>query len=434
MKKLLLIPALVASVAMADQKKYEISPMIGYNMTEGNVGIKDDGHFLGGLEVQFNSKNSKISPEFSVLYSPKAKYDGSNPDDTTITRGAFNGVYTFDEEDDVVPFAKMGIGIESVRDEIAGNDDGFFADAGAGVKYSLTDSLALKAEALYMAKVSGIHNESVDNNLIAMVGLTFTFGEMEHKPKPKSEPKVESKPKPVPVVVDGDDDQDGVKNSVDKCPNTPEGIKVDGKGCAIDSDNDGVFDSNDKCPGTASGVKVDEEGCPLDSDNDGVFDSYDKCPDTEHGIKVGADGCALDSDKDGVVDTYDECPNTPAGEIVKSNGCPKTVNLAINFENNSATIKESSNAKLDKYADFLKKNKNYSAVITGYTDDRGSAEYNKKLSLKRAKAVVDALVARGVEPSRLTAEGMGEANPVADNATPQGRAQNRRIEAALIRH
>ena len=142
----------------------------------------------------------------------------------------------------------------------------------------------------------------------------------------------------------------------------------------------------------------------------------------------------MDDDHDGVLNAQDICPNTPAGEAVNSDGCPATVNLQINFENNSAAILPSSNERLDRYADFLKKHTNYSAKIVGYTDSRGSASYNKKLSLKRATAVMQALVERGVNPSQLTATGMGEANPVADNVTAEGRAQNRRIEAELTRN
>ena len=141
----------------------------------------------------------------------------------------------------------------------------------------------------------------------------------------------------------------------------------------------------------------------------------------------------MDDDHDDVVNSADICPNTPAGEAVNSDGCPATVALNIHFENNSAAIKADSNARLDTYANFLKKHANYSAKIVGYTDSRGSKSYNKKLSLRRATAVMQALVARGVNSEQLTAAGMGEANPVADNATAEGRAQNRRIEAELTR-
>ncbi len=374
MKKFLLLSALVSTVLLAGQKQYEISPMIGYDLAEGNIGIKNDGHYLGAVEVQFNSPDSKISPEFSILYSPKAKYDISG--DTAITRGAFNGVYTFDAMDNLVPFAKAGFGIENVNNEITGNQDGFFLDAGAGLKYFFNENIALKAEALYLAKVSGIQNRRFDNNLIAMVGLTFAFGETSVDEEPKQEP-VKEEPKEEVVAaapVDGDDDNDGVLNSKDQCPTTPTGIAVDDA------------------------------------------------------------GCDLDTDKDGIINTNDICPNTPLGAAVNDDGCPKEVTLNINFATNSANIEESSSTLLDEYAKFLTTYTNYSARIVGHTDDRGSAAYNKKLSQKRADAVVQALVARGVDSKQLSSEGMGEEQPIADNTTAEGRSQNRRIEAQMTRH
>jgi OOP family OmpA-OmpF porin len=88
-----------------------------------------------------------------------------------------------------------------------------------------------------------------------------------------------------------DSDKDGVSDEMDKCPDTPKGIKVDQRGCPIDSDNDGIADYRDKCPNTPRGVKVDAKGCPLDSDGDGVADYLDKCPGTPKGVKVDETGC-----------------------------------------------------------------------------------------------------------------------------------------------
>ncbi|MEN8304603.1 MAG: OmpA family protein, partial [Campylobacterota bacterium] len=127
------------------------------------------------------------------------------------------------------------------------------------------------------------------------------------------------------------------------------------------------------------------------------------------------------------------CPNTPLGEAVNEDGCPKKVTLHAKFENNSAEIKAESFDLVQKYADFLNKYSNYSAKIVGYTDSRGSEAYNQKLSERRANSIMNALVEKGVNPKQLSASGKGEANPVADNATSEGRAQNRRIEAELRR-
>lgn len=403
MKKTLLFSALLSSMLVAGEKMYEVSPMVGYNFTEGNVGLKDNGHFFGGVELQFNTPDSKLSPEFSLYYSPKAKYDGGG--DTPILRGAFNGVYTFDSDGAMVPFAKAGFGIEGVEYETPSNDTGFFVDAGAGVKYFWSENIALKAEAIYLAKLSGNHNSRADKNLMALVGVTFAFGDTAQKePVMQQEEKKEEVVAVVAQPVELDDDHDGIANTQDQCQNTP------------------------------AGVKVSDNGCEIDSDNDGVVDSQDKCVDTLAGTKVDTNGCALDSDKDGIVDAQDICPNTPLGDEVNSDGCPKEVTLNITFANNSAEIQAESDEYLDTYAEFLKKHTNYSANIVGYSDSRGNADYNKKLSYKRAKSVVDALLDRGVAASQLSYAGRGEENPIASNETAEGRAQNRRIEAELTRN
>ena len=119
-----------------------------------------------------------------------------------------------------------------------------------------------------------------------------------------------------------DSDGDGVCDGIDQCPNTPKGATVDAKGCPMDSDGDGVFDGLDQCPGTPKGAKVDDKGCPIDSDGDGVYDGLDQCPDTPKGAKVDDKGCPIDSDGDGIYDGLDQCPDTPKGLKVDSHGCP----------------------------------------------------------------------------------------------------------------
>jgi OOP family OmpA-OmpF porin len=67
-------------------------------------------------------------------------------------------------------------------------------------------------------------------------------------------------------------------------------------------------------------------------------------------------------------------------------------------------------------------------IITGHTDNKGTAAYNKKLSLRRAQSVRDYLVSLGVDPGKLEVRGEGLAKPIADNSTEEGRAKNRRVE------
>ena len=118
-----------------------------------------------------------------------------------------------------------------------------------------------------------------------------------------------------------DTDKDGIADINDKCPNTPDGIVVDSVGCMLDFDVDGVPDNKDKCPNTPEGISVDSTGCPMDFDHDGVPDNKDKCPNTAMGVTVDSTGCAADSDQDGVADGQDKCPGTVAGMPVDSVGC-----------------------------------------------------------------------------------------------------------------
>jgi len=83
---------------------------------------------------------------------------------------------------------------------------------------------------------------------------------------------------------------------------------------------------------------------------------------------------------------------------------------------------------LDAGVEVLKENPGTSIQVAGYTDSVGTDAYNQGLSERRANAVLDYFVSHGIEASRLTAVGYGESNPVADNSTADGRAQNRRVE------
>ena len=251
--------------------------------------------------------------------------------------------------------------------------------------------------------------------------------------KPVAAPKPAPAPAPV-VVAPVDSDGDGVPDSIDQCPGTPAGVKVDAKGCPIDSDGDGVPDYLDKCPNTPAGAKVDANGCELDSDGDGVVDRLDKCPNTPAGAKVDANGCELDSDGDGVVDRLDKCPGTPAGTKVDTNGCPviTVINLkGVNFDNDQASLRPDAIAILDQAVSTLKENDKVKVEVAGHTDNRSTAAHNLDLSQRRARAVMDYFVARGVDAGRLSAKGYGQAQPIADNETDAGRAQNRRVELRI---
>ncbi|MCF8331184.1 MAG: OmpA family protein [Bacteroidales bacterium] len=104
----------------------------------------------------------------------------------------------------------------------------------------------------------------------------------------------------------------------------------------------------------------------------------------------------------------------------------------IYFDTDSDSLTKESKVVLRDFVDYLKNNSNISIAVHGYTDNVGEPDYNLKLSKNRAKAVYDQLIKMGVSASRLKYEGFGEADPVADNSTEEGRAKNRRTEFKII--
>ncbi|WP_417430748.1 OmpA family protein [Halpernia sp.] len=183
-----------------------------------------------------------------------------------------------------------------------------------------------------------------------------------------------------------------------------------------------------------------------DLDNDGICDDWDRQLDTPPGARVDGSGIALDMDLDGVIDLYDKCV-TVQGPI-SNNGCPietkqiienSTASVendfeGIEFELNSDKIKPKSFDKLNHAAEIIKTlDKSYKYIIVGATDARGSEKLNKDLSQRRANAVLNYLVEKGVSKNILTAEGHGKLDlkyPECDPATkcPEWKNEaNRRV-------
>ena len=100
----------------------------------------------------------------------------------------------------------------------------------------------------------------------------------------------------------------------------------------------------------------------------------------------------------------------------------------IQFETGKATILKKSYPILDEVAKIFLDNQDYIIEVQGHTDNVGNAEANMKLSDKRAHAVRDYIVKKGVDANRITANGYGDTAPIADNKTKAGRAKNRRVE------
>jgi outer membrane protein OmpA-like peptidoglycan-associated protein len=107
-----------------------------------------------------------------------------------------------------------------------------------------------------------------------------------------------------------------------------------------------------------------------------------------------------------------------------------TLSGEVLFESDRAELREGARERLTPVADAIRAT-GETAVIAGFTDSRGSDEYNRDLSQRRADAVRDFLIGEGVPSERIVAEGRGEASPIAANTTAEGRAENRRVEISL---
>jgi outer membrane protein OmpA-like peptidoglycan-associated protein len=214
-------------------------------------------------------------------------------------------------------------------------------------------------------------------------------------------------------------------------------------GCPPDRDADGVPDADDACP-TVAGVKTSDpktNGCPPDRDADGIPDAEDACP-TVPGVKTGdpkTNGCPPDRDADGIPDAEDACPDQPGARDPdpKKNGCPPAflqgtqikIRDPFKFRFNKTELDPAGDPILEAVLAFLKEHTELKKIrIEGHTDNVGGEEFNRKLSEGRAASVRKWLVAHGVDASRLTSKGLGQSQPVDNNATEEGRRNNRRVE------
>jgi len=171
---------------------------------------------------------------------------------------------------------------------------------------------------------------------------------------------------------------------------------------------------------TPAGIQVDANGCPLahDTDGDGVVDPQDRCPNTPAGSRVDQFGCLL---------LFEERPVTPAPPGAPP-ARPTLILRGVNFQSGRSVLTTSSYAALDQVAASLVANPEIRIEIAGYTDSTGRRPLNLRLSMARAAAVRAYLARRGVSPMRMQARGYGASGYIAPNATPDGRAQNRRVE------
>ena len=156
-----------------------------------------------------------------------------------------------------------------------------------------------------------------------------------------------------------------------------------------------------------------------DEDGDGVFDRRDRCPDTPANTQVDHHGCA-------VAQYPDRIQVEPAqSEVITLSD--------VLFVFNQSDLTPTAESQLDALMSKFEDADVVSIKVVGHTDSVGSDAYNQALSERRASSVAEYLISQGVAPNKVTSEGKGKSQPIADNETDAGRAKNRRVELHINR-
>ncbi len=355
----------------------------------------------------------------------------------------------------ISPFLLAGVGALGASSDSLGRDIDPALHFGGGVKFFVNRYLALRLDIRDNVGAAVQLANGRTNYIELLVGASLTLG----RAKPNTKNLLDS---------DGDglfDPGQGLRErEEDACPNQPG--PASNRGCPlIDSDGDGLYDPGqnvpaeqiDACP-NEPGPKA-TQGCPLvDSDRDGLFDpgqglapeEEDKCP-AQAGPRE-TQGCPiLDTDNDGIADPgqgvvpEDQCPTEPEtdNDYQDEDGCPDEIPKAvkkftgairgINFDVDKDTIKPNSTKTLSSAVKVLKDFPDVRIEISGHTDADGSRDHNLDLSKRRAAAVKRYLVDAGIAAGRIETRGAGPDEPIADNGTRRGKAENRRIEFKLLK-
>ena len=240
---LFVLSLLVSVTSMAEIRPggFELTPLVGGYVFEANQDLENG--LAAGLGFGYHiTKHWGVEGIFNYI---DTKFD-STGEDVDGYLYHLDGLYHFRPDKRLVPYLSAGVGGITLAPDKGSSSTDPLLNGGGGLKYFLTDFIALRGDVRYILAFG-----STQNNLAFTFGVTFNFGGKEKEVVPAALPP--------PVDSDGD----GVYDHEDQCPNTPAGAPVDAVGCPLDSDNDGVYDHEDQCPDTPAGAKVDESGCPI---------------------------------------------------------------------------------------------------------------------------------------------------------------------------
>ncbi len=414
------------------------------------TGAEDTGRNFGFQsgdfgEEFFNVENWNILP--SVSYVSVSKYLGDGF--VFGVRGSINRIenlgatavndlsyysadglikYNILESTVIDPFVEIGGGYTWIDEKGAGTMNG-----GLGVNVWFSENIGVTLQSNYKHVFEDF---GAPPHFQHMAGLSVRFGGTDTDGDGIYDKDDACPQEPGLEEFNGcpDSDGDGIEDKKDDCPSAA-GLK-ELNGCP-DTDGDGIADKDDSCPNAAGLESLG--GCP-DFDGDGVADKDDKC--VKEAGPAANGGCPWpDTDGDSVLDKDDQCPSV-AGTVA-NNGCPEVTEevqkqlneyaRTILFDTGRSSIQAASTSVMVDIIQILNEYPNAKFTVEGHTDSVGSAKMNQSLSEKRANAVRDFLIEKGIDGSRLAAIGYGEEKPIATNSTRSGRKQNRRVEINLVK-
>jgi outer membrane protein OmpA-like peptidoglycan-associated protein len=463
----------IADAKISDHKFGYISTSVGWYTFESGQSL--DGGPLIGIHAGYH-----LSKPFAFEMGWKTgRFDShcssKNCVSKTINGHSFycSGLYSFLSDEKVTPFVHLGFSnIKLDTDHIKDCYDSF--KYGVGFRYYLNSRTAFHSRlSHHITTDQSFHNFSID------FALTFLFDlnsknhktEISHLDKKEYTTKVlstDEKPfddkllesdhaliqKMNPIVSNKNKSSEKktthetITNEMttnetttnettmhDKTINekTTNGKSMDEKNFSkeISVKKDTVQDAEIENDNTLEKVVMLPDEQIIDIDFDSVVDTIDQCPDTPENTKVDLAGCPVNIHNSFDEKKFNKCIATADSNLSNASGCH--IITPVYFEIGKAKITKNLFYKLDKLVFILKSYPDIQIGIWGHTDNEGSYEYNKKLSLKRSETIANYLIKNKISKNRIELRGFGLAKPVVPNTSSYYRGKNRRVEIILLK-
>lgn len=387
-------------------------------------------NYTGGVKIFLGrylspSFNLRLEGSYGNLFYPKVSFYPERTlavftqqnffDAAFLIEYKLNNNYLVKENSIIQPHVFIGFGTNNMN-----RDMNTYFPFGAGLKFKVTNWLALNLETTYKVNIDNSYSY-----LQHQAGLIFSFGK-KGKSTIVENTNIEKATSDLKdlAILTSDYDKDGVDDASDECPYLFGTIAM--SGCP-DSDGDNVGDSRDKCP-TEKGL-LENGGCPIktiDSDGDGVEDVNDKCP-TEKGLMSNG-GCPFVPE---ITTIKEEKKQIDSGKTLSNEMINIGVNTELFYLLSTSELNEKNIKTLDALAKYIVKMDIQKITIKGYTSTSGTDKINIDLAVARAQKVSNYLYSQGVNMRKMSVQGWGPYNPKYNNSLPEEAIKNQRVEIIL---